>query len=273
MEHADRLQKIISAAGIASRRQAEDLIRAGRVTLNGRVVTELGTKADPARDHIKVDGKPVRKSPRRVYVLLNKPRQVITTVSDPQGRVKVTDLVSLSSRLYPVGRLDYNTEGLILLTNDGEFSRIVAAAGAHLPKVYQVKVHSTPDERTLNRLRGGIRLKTGVRLEKCRIVPLKEGNNSWFEVTLTQGKNRQIRDMFEESGHRVLKLRRTRIGFLTDSKLPPGHYRFLARAEVERILRLGSGGGVPVAAASPREPGGQMTRRRHISRLHPLAGS
>ncbi len=241
MEHLDRLQKIISSAGVASRRKAEDLIRAGRVTLNGQVVTEMGTKADPSRDHIKVDGRPIRKLPRRVYVLLNKPRQVICTASDPQGRVKVTDLVPIGCRLYPVGRLDYNTEGLILLTNDGDFSRIVAAAGAHLPKVYHVKVKSVPDEEVLQRLRSGIRLRNGIRLERCKIVSLKEGNNSWLQVTLTQGKNRQIRDMFEENGHRVLKLKRTRIGFLTDDKLPPGHYRFLAHTEVERILSLRPG--------------------------------
>jgi len=238
MEQQERIQKIISAAGIASRRKAEDLIRAGRVTLNGMVVTKMGTKADPARDHIKVDGKPIRRFPKRVYILLNKPRQVISTSDDPQGRLKVTDLVPAGSRLYPVGRLDYNTEGLILLTNDGDFSRIVAGAGSHMPKVYHVKVRSTPDAETLKRLRSGIRLRSGARLEKCRIVPLKEGNNSWFEVTLTQGKNRQIRDMFDECGYPVLKLRRTRIGFLTDDKLPPGRYRFLAQAEVERILSL-----------------------------------
>jgi 23S rRNA pseudouridine2605 synthase len=238
MGNEERLQKIISAAGIASRRKAEELIIQGRVTLNGSVVTELGTKADPVRDHIKVDGKPIRRFPEKVYILLNKPRQVISTVSDPQGRVKVTDLVHSKSRLYPVGRLDYNSEGLILLTNDGEFSRIVASAGGHMPKIYQVKVRSIPDEVTLNHLRGGLRLKKGITLEKCRITTLRMGNNSWLEVTLTQGKNRQIRDMFEEAGFPVLKLKRTRLGFLTDDGLPLGHYRHLTAAEVQRILRL-----------------------------------
>jgi 23S rRNA pseudouridine2605 synthase len=241
MGNVERLQKIISAAGIASRRKAEQLICEGRVTLNGSVVTELGTKADPARDHIKVDGKPIRRFPERVYILLNKPRQVISTVSDPQGRVKVTDLVHSKSRLYPVGRLDYSSEGLILLTNDGEFSKIVISAGEHMPKLYQVKVRSTPDEATLNLLRAGLRLKSGITLEKCRIIPLKEGNNSWFEVTLTQGKNRQIRDMFEEAGFPVLKLKRRRIGFLTDDRLPLGHYRHLSAAEVQRILQIRPG--------------------------------
>jgi len=252
MGHAERLQKIISAAGIASRRKAEQLIREGRVTLNGSVVRELGTKADLEKDYLKVDGKAVRRLPEKVYILLNKPRQVISTVSDPEGRVKVTDLVHLKSRVYPVGRLDYNSEGLILLTNDGEFSRVVTRAGGHMPKLYQVKVRSTPDEATLNTLRAGFRLKNGVTLERCRIVPVRMGNNSWYEVTLTQGKNRQIRDMFEEAGFPVLKLKRTRIGFLSDEGLPLGHYRHLTAAEVQRILRIKAG---------KREPAVREVRR------------
>jgi 23S rRNA pseudouridine2605 synthase len=244
MGTTERLQKIISAAGVASRRKAEQLICEGRVTLNGSVVTELGTKADPALDHIKVDGKPIRRFPERLYILLNKPRQVISTVSDPQGRLKVTDLVHSNSRLYPVGRLDYNSEGLILLTNDGEFSKIVSSAGEHMPKLYQVKVRSAPDEATLKLLRAGLRLRSGATLERCRIIPLKQGNNSWFEVTLTQGRNRQIREMFEEAGFPVLKLKRKRIGFLTDDRLPLGHYRHLSAAEVQRILKMRPGKGV-----------------------------
>lgn len=238
MERAQRLQKIIAAAGLASRRKAELLIRQGRVTVNGQAVTQLGTKADPERDHIKVDGKTIRESRRKVYVLLNKPRQVISTVSDPQGRSKVIDLVDAKHKIYPVGRLDYNTEGLILLTNDGEFSKIVAGAGTHLPKVYQVKVRSTPARSSLEKLRKGFRLKSGVQLAPCKIVPLKEGANSWYQITLTQGKNRQIRKMFEAVGHPVLKLRRIRIGFLSDRGLAVGRYRFLTPAEIERILRL-----------------------------------
>jgi pseudouridine synthase len=239
MEHPERLQKIISSAGIASRRKAEQMILEGRVTVNGQVVTELGTKADPDRDHIKVDHKLLRRFPEKVYVLLNKPRQVVSTVSDPQRRTKVTDLVSVREKLYPVGRLDYNTEGLILLTNDGEFAKIVAAAGPQLAKVYHVKVRSTVDEATLARLRAGIRLRDGTQLAECRIAPLRRANNSWYEVTLTQGKNRQIRKMFELVGHPVMKIRRTRIGFLTDEGIAPGRYRHLDPREVARILRYG----------------------------------
>ena len=238
MERAQRLQKIIAAAGLASRRKAELLIREGRVTVNGQTVTQLGAKADPERDHIKVDGKPVREPRRKLYILLNKPRQVISSVSDPQGRSKVIDLVDVKHKIYPVGRLDYNTEGLILLTNDGGFSKIVASAGPHLPKVYQVKVRATPAASSLEKLREGFRLKGGVQLAPCKIVLLKEGANSWYQVTLTQGKNRQIRQMFESVGHPVLKLRRTRIGFLSDRSLAVGRYRFLTPDEVDRILRL-----------------------------------
>jgi 23S rRNA pseudouridine2605 synthase len=237
MEHEERLQKIIASAGLASRRKAEMLIREGRVSVNGKVITELGAKAIAGRDHIKVDGKLIQAFPGKIYILLNKPRQVICSASDPQGRIKVTDLVRTPTKIYPVGRLDFNSEGLILLTNDGEFARIVTTAGGHIPKTYIVKVQSTPRESDLARLRKGICLKDGTKLAPCKIMLVKEGNNPWFEVTLTQGKNRQIRDMFDSVGHSVLKLRRTRIGVLTDDRLASGQYRNLTAKEVERILR------------------------------------
>lgn len=238
MENLERLQKIISTAGIASRRTAEEWIRAGRVTLNGKVVTELGTRADANRDHIKVNGRLIRPAARRVYVLLNKPKGVLTTVSDPEGRMRVTDLVKVKGKLYPVGRLDYNTEGLILLTNDGEFARIVSAAGDALPKVYLAKVRGIPDENSLNRLRAGCRLPGGTRLAPAGIRLLRPENNAWLEVTLTQGMNRQIHRMFESIGHPVAKLRRIRIGFLSAGDLPVGAWRFLAPREVARMLRI-----------------------------------
>ena len=232
----ERLQKIIAAAGVASRRKAELLIQEGRVTVNGRIVTQLGAKADTENDSIRVDGRRIRSDAvKKVYLLLNKPRQVMSTVDDPRGRVRVIDLVPAHKRIFPVGRLDYNTEGLILLTNDGNFAKIVSSAGKRFPKVYHVKVRANPDEQTLALLRDGVRLN-GVKLAPCRIEPIKESANSWHEVTLIQGKNRQIREMFEAVGHPVQKLRRVRIGFLTDRNLPVGKYRALKPEEVSRIL-------------------------------------
>jgi 23S rRNA pseudouridine2605 synthase len=238
----ERLQKIIAGAGLTSRRKAELLIQQGRVSVNGKIITQLGARANPQRDYIKVDGKLIRSASQKIYILLNKPRQVICTVDDPQGRTKVTDLVGIGKKIYPVGRLDYNTEGLILLTNDGEFAKIVTAAGKHLPKVYQVKVRSLPTAQELTRLREGLRLKSGVKLGSCKIKPIREGANGWYEVILYQGKNRQIREMFESIGHPVLKLRRIRIGFLTVRGLAVGQHRLLTAHEVERILSLQSTG-------------------------------
>lgn len=212
------------------------MIQQGRVTVNGTVITRLGTRADPARDSIKVDGKKIRALQQKIYLLLNKPRQVISSVADPQGRTKVTDLIKTTQKVYPVGRLDYNTEGLILLTNDGEFSKRVAMGGRRMAKVYRAKVHSKPAERDIIRLRKGIRMKSGLQLAPCRIVAIGGEKNAWYEVTLTEGKNRQIREMFESVGCPVIKLRRIRIGFLTDKDLRVGTYRSLTPEEVARVF-------------------------------------
>jgi len=251
METGERLQKIIAAAGIASRRKAEFLIKEGRVSVNGQVVTTLGAKADLSRDHIKVDGKLIHAATRKAYVLLNKPKGVVSTVSDPAGRPKVTDLVRAKGKIYPVGRLDLNTEGLILLTNDGEFARIISSAGDAFPKVYVVKVRGVPGEPDLDRLRAGLRLKDGTRLAPCRIRLTREGNNSWLEVTLTQGKNREIRKMFDTIEHPVAKLRRTRIGFFTSEGLPVGYSRNLTPREVERVFRAGQATGTARFRGNP----------------------
>lgn len=237
-----RLQKLIAAAGIASRRHAEELIAAGRVTVNGEVVKELGTKADPEKDHIKVNGKlinPQLESREKVHVLLNKPKGYLSSVSDPEGRPLVTELVPPSlGKLYPVGRLDFNTEGLLLLTNDGDFTNYVTAARNRIEKVYEVKVKGVPTESGIERLRRGITLEDGTRTAPAKITKLNETQtNAWYEVSLRQGRNQQVRRMFELIGHSVLKLRRTRIGFLKDEKLKPGEYRFLSPAEVARMMR------------------------------------
>jgi 23S rRNA pseudouridine2605 synthase len=237
-----RLQKLIAAAGVASRRHAEELIAAGRVTVNGEVIRELGTKADPDKDHIKVNGKlinPQLQSREKVYVLLNKPKGYLSSVSDPEGRPLVTELLPASlGKLHPVGRLDFNTEGLILLTNDGEFTNFVTAARNRVEKVYEVKVKGVPTDSGIGRLRRGITLEDGTRTAPAKISKLGETQtNAWYEVLLHQGRNQQVRRMFELIGHSVLKLRRVRIGFLTDDNLKPGHWRLLKPGEVGRLLK------------------------------------
>src|SRR5215218_2027478 len=237
-----RLQKLIAAAGVASRRHAEELITAGRVTVNGEVVKELGSKADPDKDHIKVNGKlinPQLQSREKVYVLLNKPKGYLSSVSDPEGRPLVTELLPPSlGKLHPVGRLDFNTEGLLLLTNDGDFTHHVTAARNRVEKVYEVKVKGVPTEGAIQRLRRGVTLEDGTRTAPAKIKELSQtATNAWYEVLLHQGRNQQVRRMFELIGHTVLKLRRTRIGFLKDENLKPGYYRLLSPGEVGRMMK------------------------------------
>ncbi|HJT68320.1 MAG TPA: pseudouridine synthase [Pyrinomonadaceae bacterium] len=237
-----RLQKLIATAGIASRRHAEELITAGRVTVNGAVVKELGSKADPERDHIKVNGKlinPKLQTRDKVYVLLNKPRGYLTSVFDAEGRPLVTELLPPNlGRLHPVGRLDFNTEGLLLLTNDGDFTHYITAARNRVEKVYEVKVKGVPTDAAIARLRKGVRFEDGTRTAPAKIVKLSETQtNAWYEVLLHQGRNQQVRRMFELIGHSVLKLRRVRIGFLTDEHLKPGEWRLLSPAEAARLMK------------------------------------
>jgi 23S rRNA pseudouridine2605 synthase len=242
-----RLQKIMAAAGIASRRKSEALIAAGRVTVNGQVVDQLGAKADPEHDHIRVDGKLLSGPERKLYLLVNKPKGYVTTVSDPEGRPTVMHLVrNVGARLYPVGRLDYASEGLLLLTNDGVLAQKLTRAATHVPKTYLVKVSGVPSAQMLQRLREGIFLrgeKPGERAAKtapARIVLAREGENPWYEVTLTEGRNRQLRRMFEQAGHRVEKLKRIRFGPL-ELDVPPGEYRKLTPKEVEKLMNAPQG--------------------------------
>ncbi len=235
----ERLQKIIAAAGISSRRKAEELITSGRVQVNGRTITELGTKADPDHDHIRVDGKLLRGPQRFTYLLLNKPKGYVTTAKDPEGRPTVMDLVEgVKGRVYPVWRLDYASEGLLLLTNDGDLAHRLMKAGSHMPKTYVVKVSGAPSEESIARLRAGVTIRTdqGKRVKtlpaKIRIV--RESDNPWYEITLTEGRNRQIRRMFEEIGHHVEKIRRVRYGPLS-LDVEPGKVRSLSLEEVARL--------------------------------------
>jgi 23S rRNA pseudouridine2605 synthase len=234
----ERLQKLIAQAGIASRRAAEELIRNGEVTVNGEIVTELGTKADPEKDHIKVRGKLIAKALKNrvnTYILLNKPKGFLSSAADPEGRNLVIDLVKGYGRLHPVGRLDFNSEGLILLTNDGEFSNLVASS-KKIPKVYEVKVKGQPTEVAIRKLRRGLRLDDGFQTAPAGIRVLKPTDkNGWYEVTLYEGHNQQIRKMFDAVGHSVVKLRRTKIGHLTDETLAVGAHRKLSLQEIAQF--------------------------------------
>ena len=245
---AERLQKIIAAAGVASRRKAELLIASGHVAVNGQVVTELGSKADPDRDHIRVDGKLLHGPERHLYLMLNKPRGYVTTLADPEGRPTIMELVrDLGARVYPVGRLDYLSEGLLLLTNDGGLAQRLMHASSHVPKTYLVKVGGKPGERDIARLRAGILLpppvaKKGqprirerpVKTASARIKLLRDAPNPWYEVTLFEGRYRQIRRMFEQIGHHVEKIRRVRYGPL-ELNVEPGTFRKLNPEEVARL--------------------------------------
>ncbi|MCS6875020.1 MAG: rRNA pseudouridine synthase [Pyrinomonadaceae bacterium] len=236
----ERLQKLIAQAGVASRRKAEELIRSGAVTVNGKTVTQLGTKADPEIDHIKVNGKlinPKLKKRKNVYLLLNKPKGVLSSTADPQGRRLVVDFVPLKyGKVFPVGRLDYNTEGLIILTNDGELANLIASSRV-IPKTYRVKVKGIPPEKAIESLRRGIRLEDGYKTAPAEINLIKTTEkNAWYEVILYEGHNHQIRKMFDAIGHSVVKLRRTRIGHLTDKGLSVGKVRELSPEEVQRFF-------------------------------------
>jgi 23S rRNA pseudouridine2605 synthase len=262
---SERLQKLIAAAGIASRRHAEEMIAAGEVTINGKVVTKLGTKADPERDHIKVRGRlinPLLKSREKFYVLLNKPRGYLTSLADPEGRPLVTELLPHAlGRLHPVGRLDFNTEGLLLLTNDGEFTNFITSARNRVAKVYEVKVKGVPPEDAIERLRRGVTLEDGVRTAPAEIKMTDESEtNSWYEVVLHEGRNQQIRRMFDAIGHSVIKLRRVKIGFLKDERLAPKQWRFLTPAEVARFTNSGKRKRAPQAKAKARSAGNSGRR-------------
>jgi 23S rRNA pseudouridine2605 synthase len=237
-----RLQKILAAAGIASRRKAEQLISSGRVAVNGKTVTELGTKADPAADTITVDGKPLQPPQRLVYFLLNKTKGYVTTVSDPEGRPTVMQLLgNLPERVYPVGRLDYASEGLLLLTNDGALAQQLTKAASHVPKTYHVKISGQPNEQAIQRLRNGVTITLDdnrrVKTSPAKIRLLENAPNPWYEVTLIEGRNRQIRRMFQSVGFLVEKIKRVQLGPLT-LDVPPGKFRSLTEREVVQLKSL-----------------------------------
>src|SRR5271165_2082013 len=238
----ERLQKILAAAGIASRRKAEEIIAAGRVTLNATVVIEQGTKADPERDVICVDGQPLKRAEPFVYFLLYKPKGFVTTVSDPEGRPTVMDLLPKhTERIYPVGRLDYASEGLLLMTNDGALAQKLTKAGSHIPKTYMVKISGKPNDKAIERLRSGINIELDdgrrVKTSPAKIRLLQEAENPWYEVVLIEGRNRQIRRMFLEVGFLVEKIKRVQLGPLV-LDVAPGNFRSLTVREVAHLKGL-----------------------------------
>ena len=233
----ERLQKILSQAGVASRRHAEQMILEGRVTVNGTVVSELGSKADFEHDHIKVDGRLLHPPKRLVYIALNKQDGTVTTVSDPQNRPTVMELLKgVKERVYPVGRLDYHSEGLLLLTNDGELANGILSAATHLPKTYLVKINGPLGSGEEEQFRHGLPI-SGQRTLPAGLKLVRRAENPWYEVRLFEGRNQQIRLMFKHLGRLVEKLKRVRIGPIDLGPLKPGEFRYLNVEEVEKLKR------------------------------------
>jgi 23S rRNA pseudouridine2605 synthase len=234
----ERLQKILSRAGVASRREAERWIQEGRVTVNGTVVRKLGSQADPAKDSIKVDGKRVKTAIAPLYFALHKPSGIITTLNDPRHRPDLSQLthrLGEKRRVFPVGRLDFNSEGLLLLTNDGELARRITHPRFGVKKVYRVKLSACPTEKELAILRQGIRLEDGVAAPARVRVVEKLKKNAWVEIEIQEGRNREVRRMFAALGYFVEKLVRVRVGAVTLGSLPPGGLRSLSPAEIRAL--------------------------------------
>ncbi|MBI3945791.1 MAG: rRNA pseudouridine synthase [Armatimonadetes bacterium] len=252
----ERLHKVLAAAGVASRREAERWIAAGRVAVDGRVITEMGVKVDPARQRILVDGWPVALPERMVYVLLNKPKGFVTTRSDPHARHTVMELMDeVAVPVHPVGRLDKDTEGALIFTNDGGFTNLLTHPRHEVEKVYVAHVKGVPGEKALERLRAGIRLEEGVTAPARVKVLHTDGEDAVLEMVLREGRKRQVRRMLEAVGHPVDALRRVAIGPVSTRKLPTGAWRYLSQKEVAALRKAATAGDV----GEPRRP----DRRRH----------
>ena len=256
-----RLQKLIAGTGLASRRKAEAMIAEGRVMVNGRVITELGTKVDPGRDHVKVDGKHLTSAQPHVYVLLNKPKHVMSTLDDPGGRPTVKNLLhGVSVRVFPVGRLDFDSEGLMLLTNHGDLAQALLHPRYHVPKTYLIKVKGVLTDDEIRQLEQGVKLEDGMTSPAAVKKVKKAEANSWLEVTIGEGRKHQVKRMLEAVGHTVLKLVRVRMGPLSLGDLAPGEIRFLTDREANALRAL-----VEQRLTSEQE-GQPMRRRRKPSR-------
>lgn len=233
----ERLQKIIAGSGISSRRTAEKMITEGRVTVNNSVVRQLGAKANIDEDEIRVDGKLILLEESKVYLMLNKPRGYVTTLRDPQGRPVVADLLfGVSERIFPVGRLDYDSEGLLLMTNDGDFSLKIQHPRFMIPKTYVVKIEGNLTSSDIKMLQNGIKLKDG-KFKPVNFHIIKKNRKScWFALTIAEGRNRLIRRVFESLGHTVIRLIRTAIADINLGSMKVGTFRHLARKEVQHLL-------------------------------------
>lgn len=255
-----RLQKLIASTGLSSRRKAETLIATGRVTVNGKVVTELGTKVDPDRDHVKVDGKHLTAAQPFVYLMLNKPKNVMSTLDDPGGRTTVKEFLrGVSVRVFPVGRLDFDSEGLMLMTNNGDLAQALLHPRYHVPKTYLIKVKGILTDEEIARLERGIRLDNGITGPAFVKKVKKAEQNSWLELTIREGRKHQVKRMLEAVEHPVIKLVRIRMGPLSLGELPAGEFRFLSDREAnalrevveERLEAVEQGGG---QGARPKRP-------------------
>jgi 23S rRNA pseudouridine2605 synthase len=237
LQNLVRLHKYIADCGLASRRKAEEMVAQGEVTVNGQIVREMGYKIIPGKDSVKVRGRLIRVPERSLYIALYKPTGVVTTLNDPEERTTVKDLlVGIKERVFPVGRLDYDSEGLLLLTNDGEYAQAIIHPTKHVKKVYNVKVKGKPDNKAIERLKMGVTLAEG-KAKAVHIERMRTGDNDWFKVVLTEGKNRQIRRMFEKVGYDVLKLKRVAIGRLTLGNLERGQFKLLTKEQAELALK------------------------------------
>ncbi len=258
----ERLQKILSQAGIASRRESETIITDGRVAVNGTVVTELGAKADPETDSITVDGKAVTIDEKRVYVLLYKPVGYMTTMKDPEGRPIVTDLLTgIKERVYPIGRLDYNTEGLLLLTNDGALANTLMHPSHEVDKGYLVRVSGHVSPHQIKMLSEGVKLEDGM-TAPAKVLPVSESEqNCWISITIHEGRYRQVRRMCEAVGLSVVRLKRARYDFLVIGDMKPGEFRLLEPAEVAKLSRKTAAG----SGRGPRKTG-VLAKRAPVKR-------
>jgi len=238
----ERLQKYLAGAGVASRRKCEELILQGQVRVNNTVVTKLGTKIDPQKDTVEVKGKLIKYKEKKhySYILLSKPKGYLTSLSDPFGRPIVLDLLKdIKERVYPVGRLDFNSEGLLILTNDGELTHALTHPAKEVEKVYIVKVKGIPSSEKLKILSKGVTLKSNYKISPCKIYLLKITNgNAILKIKIREGKKKQIRKMGEYIGHFVLKLRRTQLGPISLKGMKPGEYRYLNKEEIRSLKKI-----------------------------------